>query len=136
MADTAAQRHGGLDNGNDIILWKARLSNNHVVSGFCEASPQTGRIVRIGIGQDSGDVKRTYRMTPDDAERVCRSEARERFSPGNALISAAFLPNTSTRSTYRVEWRYDSMAGPIRKGRCEIDSTTGRIRKFETSLGW
>jgi hypothetical protein len=28
------------------------------------------------------------------------------------------------------------MAGTIRKGRCEIDSATGQIRKFDVSLGW
>ena len=135
MADTSAHLRGGLDNGDDIILWKARLSNGHIVGGLCVANPLTGRIVRFGTDQDSG-IHRAYRMTPDDAERVCQREARENFSPGNVLIDAEFLPNTSTKSIYRVGWRYYSMGGTIRKGHCEIDSATGSIRKFDADLSW
>ena len=127
-------RRGGLENGNDILVWNAKLPNGQLITGFCEASPRTGRVVRLGT--DREDIKRVYRMTPVDAERVCRQEARARFSPGNGLLFAKFLPNTSTKSTYRVGWRYGSMAGTIRKGRCEIDSLTGHIRKFDANYGW
>ena len=135
IPNTSAQRRGGSANGNEIILWKAKLANGHIVSGFCEASPQTGRIVRLGTDQDS-DVNRAYRMTPGDAERICQREARARFSPGNGLINASFLPNTSTESTYRVGWWYGSLAGLVRKGRCEIDSATGSLLKFRATDGW
>jgi hypothetical protein len=131
-----AHRRGGLNNGDDIILWEATLSNGQAVSGFCEVSPSNGRVVRLGTDRDSADVKRVYRLTPDDAERLCGREARARFNPGDGSIDAAFLPNTSSKSTYRVEWRYSSMRGTIRKGRCEIDSSTGYIRKFNANSGW
>ena len=91
VANTSAERHGGLDNGNDMVLWKAKLSNGHIVSGYCEASPKTGRVVRLGTDQDSGDIKRAYRITQDEAERICQREARARFSPGNVLPDAVFL---------------------------------------------
>jgi hypothetical protein len=136
MADTSAQRRGGLDNGNDIVVWKAKLSNGHVITGSCEVSPQTGRVLRLGTDQDSGDVNRAYRMTPRDAERICRREARARFSPGNGLLGAVFQPNSSSNSTYRVEWKWESMAGTVRKGDCEIDSATGSIKEFNASRGW
>ena len=136
LAQTSAERRGGLNNGNDMVLWKARLSNGHNLTGFCEVSPQTGRVVRLGADQDSADINRAYRMTPSDAEKICQREARARFSPGNGLLDAVFQPNTSSKSTYRVEWRLNSMAGTARKGHCEIDSGTGRIRKFDANLGW
>jgi hypothetical protein len=136
LADTSAQRRGGLSNGNDMVLWKAKLSNGHNITGFCEVSPQTGRVVRLGADQDSGDVNRAYRMTPGDAEKICAREARARFSPGNGMIDAVFQPNSSSKSIYRVGWRWDSMAGAVRKGRCEIDSATGQVRGFHANLGW
>jgi len=136
IASTSAQRRGGLENGNDMVLWKATLSNGHIVTGYCETNPRTGRVVRLGADQDSADLRRAYRMTPEEAERICQREARARFSPGNGLLNAAFLANTSSKSTYRVEWQYGSMAGTTRKGRCEIDTATGRIKKFDASLGW
>ena len=136
IANTSAERRGGLANGNVMVLWKAKLSNGHIVSGSCEASPQTGRVVRLGTDEDSGDIKRVYRITPAEAERICQREARARFSPGNVLPYAVFLTRTSTKSTYEVGWQYGSMAGTIRKGRCDIDSATGRISKFDVSHGW
>ena len=134
IANTSAERRGGLPNGNVMVLWKAKLSNGHVVSGSCEASPKTGRVVRLG--EDSVDTKRAYRITPGEAERICQREARARFSPGNVLPDAVFLTRTSTKSTYRVGWEYGSIAGTIRKGRCDIDSATGRISRFDVSDGW
>jgi hypothetical protein len=136
IANTSAERRGGLANGNVMVLWKAKLSNGHIVSGSCEASPQTGRVVRLGTDQDSGDIKRVYRITPGEAERICQREARARFSPGNVLPYAVFLTRTSTKTTYEVGWQYGSIAGTIRKGRCDIDSATGRISKFDVSHGW
>jgi hypothetical protein len=136
VSATSAVRRGGLSNGNDMVLWKAKLANGHIVTGFCEVSPPTGRVVMLGTDQDAGGVNRSFRMTPGEAERICQREARARFSPGNGLLDAVFLPNTSTRSTYRVEWRWNSMAGTIRKGRCEIDSATGALREFHASIGW
>jgi hypothetical protein len=53
VANTSAQRRGGLDNGDDIILWKAKLSNGRIVGGLCVASPLTGRIVRLGTDQET-----------------------------------------------------------------------------------
>jgi hypothetical protein len=134
--NTTAERRGGLPNGNDMILWKAKLSDNQIVTGFCVANPQTGRIVRLGADQDSEGLKRAYRILPAEAERACATEARARFSPGNGMLYAFFLPNTSTKSTYRVEWRYGNMAGTIRTGHCEIDPFTGTIREFNANLGW
>lgn len=134
VANTDAERHGGLDNGNDMVLWKAKLSNGRMVKGYCETSPRTGRVVRLGSDHDSGDIKRAYRITHDEAERICQREARARFSPGNGLLSAEFLTSLSSRSTYRVEWWYGSMAATIRKGNCEIDSATGRIRDFSATV--
>ena len=136
FADTSAERRGGLNNGDDMVLWKARLANGRALTGYCEVRPQTGRVVRLEMDQDASDVNRAYRMTPGEAEKICQREARARFSPGNGLLQAAFLPNTSSKSTYRVEWRWNSMAGTVRKGRCEIDSATGRIRDFSANLGW
>jgi hypothetical protein len=75
-------------------------------------------------------------MTPGDAEQICAREARARFSPGNGMIDATFHPNSSTKSIYRVGWRWDSLHGAIRKGRCEIDSFTGSLRKFDANYGW
>ena len=132
LDDISGQRRGG----DDVILWKAKLPGGQVLSGFCEANPRTGRIVMLGTHQDPGGINRAFPMTPDDAERVCQREARARFSPGNGMVYATFLVNTSTKSIYRVEWRYPSTAGTIRKGRCEIDSATGRIRKFDVSSVW
>ena len=133
MANTIAQRRGGLANGDDLILWKATLSNSHVVSGFCEARPQTGRIVRLGT--DQADINRRYKVSRDDADRICQREARARFSPGNGLLGAASLSSAPIGSIYTVDWRYFNMAGTIRRGRCKIDSHTGEIRDFEASLG-
>jgi len=136
FGNTSAHRRGGLPNGNDMILWKAKLSDGSMVTGLCEASPQSGRIVRLQADQDTAGINRAYRLTPGDAQRICAREARARFSPGNGMIGAFFLRNTSTRSTYRVEWRQDSMGGTIRQGNCEIDSATGRLRKFDANAGW
>jgi hypothetical protein len=136
MPHITGRRRGGLANGNDIIWWSAKLPNNQTVSGFCEVNPPTGRVVKLGTDRNSRDVTRTYKMSPDDAERVCEREARARFNPGDGLIVATFQPNSSTNSTYRVGWHYNSMARTIRKGRCEIDSSTGHIRKFVAGLDW
>jgi hypothetical protein len=138
MEGVSAQRRGGLPNGNDIILWTAWLADGQKVSGFCEASPRDGRVVRLGSTEnDSGNIKRVYRMTPIEAEKVCQREARARFSPGNGLIGAYFLRNISTNSTYRVEWQYNALAGrPLRTGRCEIDPFTGHVREFHATSGW
>jgi hypothetical protein len=136
IANTSAERRGGLANGDVMVVWKAKLSNSHIVGGSCEASPQTGRVVWLRTDEDSGDIKRAYRISPGEAERICQREARARFSPGNVLPDAVFLPRTSTKSMYRVGWQYGSMAGTIRKGRCDIDSATGRISKFDVSHGW
>jgi hypothetical protein len=132
VANTSARQRGGLDSGDVIILWQANLPNNHVVAGFCEARPQTGRIVRLGA--DQGDLNRATKITRDDAERICEKEARARFSPGNGLIGASL--SDRSKSTYTVEWGEPSMAGTVRKGRCEIDSYSGHIRKFKASVGW
>jgi hypothetical protein len=133
IAGVSVRLRGGLDNGNYIIWWDAKLASGRTVSGFCEASPLNGRTVRLGITQtDWGGANRKYRITPGDAERVCRTEARARFSPGNGLINAMFLQNISTKSIYKVEWWY----GTNRKGRCEIDSSTGLIREFNASVVW
>lgn len=133
----SAQRRGGLANGNDIILWAAKLANGKTVTGFCEANPRNGRIVRLDTDQgDSKAVNRTYRITPADAERVCQREARARFSPGNGMIGATFLENISTNSTYRVGWQYNNLARTIRTGQCVIDSATGTIRRFKSSISW
>jgi hypothetical protein len=132
-----AKRRGGLANGNVMVWWNAKLANGKSITGFCEADPQTGRTVRMGIDQsDWGSVNRKFRITPEDAERVCRIEARARFSPGNGELSAFFLPNTSTKHTYRVEWRYSSITRTIREGRCEVDSDTGLLRSFDANNGW
>ena len=136
FADTSAERRGGLSNGNDMVLWKAKLSDGHHLTGFCEVNPQTGRVVRLGSDQDSGDVNRAYRMTPAEAEKICAREARARFSPGNGMIDAIFQPNSSSKSVYQVGWRWDTVSGAVRKGRCEIDSATGRVRGFHANLGW
>jgi hypothetical protein len=132
-----AVKRGGLDNGNYIIWWDAKLAGARTVSGFCEANPLTGRIVRLGTDlTDSKGGIRTYRITPVDAERVCQRVAREIFSPGNGLLDASFLRHISTKSTYKVEWRYSSLDRTIRKGRCDIDSSTGRILNFHADVGW
>jgi hypothetical protein len=139
MASISARLRGGRDNGNDVIWWDARQSNGRIVSGFCEAGPRDGRTVRLGINQkDSGNANRVYRITPGDAERVCRKEARARFSPGNGLISAMVQRNISTKSTYLVEWWYPSpsLVGTIRDGRCEVDSSTGILLNFDVSNSW
>jgi murein L,D-transpeptidase YcbB/YkuD len=86
MADTSAERRGRLYNGNDIILWIARLSSSHTVTGFCEASPQTRRILRLGTDQE--DINRISQITPVDVGRVCQREARARFRPGKAPLAA------------------------------------------------
>jgi hypothetical protein len=130
-----AQQHGTLDNGNFMIWWDAKLANGRTVSGFCEASTLDGRIVRLGTNQ-TDSMNRTYKITADDAERVCAREARARFSPGNGEIGARLQQNISSKSTYRVEWRYESLARTIRKGWCEIDSSTGHIRQFHANSGW
>jgi len=127
---------GGVDNGDYIILWTARLANGRALNGFCEANPRTGRIVRLGTSQADASINRSYRLTPEDAEQVCVREARARFGPGNGEIGAIFQEHVSTKATYWVEWRYDNLARTVRKGRCEIDSATGRIRKFEAKTGW
>ena len=130
-------KRGGLDNGNHIIWWDVNLAGARTVSGFCEANPLTGRIVGLGTDlMDSRGGIRAYRITPLDAERVCQRVARERFSPGNGLFDAPFLRNVSTKSTYKVEWRYNSLDRTIRKGRCDIDSSTGRVLKFHRISGW
>ena len=84
--------------------------------------------------QPMGDLNRAYKITRDDAERICEKEARARFSPGNGLIGASLSDHS--KSTYTVEWGEPSMAGTVRKGRCEIDSYSGHIRKFKASVGW
>ncbi len=137
VSGISAVKRGVLDNGNYIIWWDAKLAGARTVSGFCEANPLTGRIV--GLGTDRTDSKsgiRAYRITPVDAERVCRRVARERFSPGNSLVDATFLEHVSTKSTYKVEWRYNSLDHTVRKGRCDIDSSTGRILEFHADSGW
>src|SRR5262249_39279399 len=107
------------------------------VSGFCEASPLDGRIVRLGTNQtDSESVNRAFRITPEDAERICRREARARFSPGNGELNGTFSRWLSTKSTYRIEWRYDRTARIIRQGWCEVDSSTGHLNKFHANDGW
>jgi hypothetical protein len=136
-AGISVQRRGGLNNGNYILWWNAKLANGRALSGFCEASPQDGRIVRLGTNQtDSGNINRRYRITPDDAERICQREARVRFSPGNGEVNGLFQWGLSTKSAYRVEWRYDRTTRTIRKGWCEIDSYTGGLRKFHAGDGW
>jgi hypothetical protein len=130
-------RRSVLDNGNYMIWWDAKLTASHTVSGFCEANPITGRIVRLGPNRaDSKDGVRPYPITRDDAERVCQKEARERFSPGNGMLEARILRHMSTKSTYRVAWQYNSLYRTIRKGRCDIDSSTGSVVKFYTDSGW
>ena len=125
------------NNGNYIIWWDAKLTASHTVNGFCEANPLSGRIVRVGTNRvDLKDGVRPYRITRDDAERVCQKEARERFAPGNSLLEARILPHMSTKSTYRVAWQYNSLARTIRKGRCDIDSSTGTVLKFHADSGW
>jgi hypothetical protein len=138
MDGVSAQRRGGLQNGNDIILWNAKLTSGGSISGFCESNPRSGRVVRMGSSEnDSGNINRKYRMTPIDAEKVCQREARARFSPGNGLIGAVFLQNISTKNTYHVEWQYNALAGrPIRTGTCEIDPFSGHIREFHANSGW
>ena len=132
-----AKQRGGLDNGNVVLLWEAKLANGRTVNGFCEASSQTGRIVRLGIDQpDRESINRGYRITPDEAQRICQREARARFSPGNGELGARWLPNTSTKDTYRLQWRMDSAGSRIRSGWCEVDSATGHIRKFHANDGW
>jgi hypothetical protein len=131
---TAAKR-GGLENGNIIIWWDAKLAGARKVSGFCEANPLTGRIVSLGTDVTDSKSGRAYRITPVDAERICRRLARQRFSPGG-LVEASFLPHVSTKSTYRVDWRYNSMDRALRKGSCEIDSSTGRVLEFHADIDW
>src|SRR5262249_52949195 len=132
-----AKRRGGRDNGNYIVWWDATLASGRKESGFCETNPLTGRVVRLATDQkDMSGVNRTYRITPEDAGRICQREARERFSPGNGELEATFKRNVSTKDTYRLEWRYDSLAWTIRKGHCEIDSATGLVRKFDANNGW
>jgi hypothetical protein len=132
--DVSAQWRSAPSKGDDTILWKAKLANRNTATGFCEVHPQTGRVVRLGADHDSAYFN--HPMTPADAESSCRREARAQFSPGNGLMDAVFLPNTSTKSVFRVSWRLNSMAGAIRKGRCEIDTATGKIREFHTSDSW
>jgi hypothetical protein len=132
LANTIAQRRGAFANGDDLILWKATLSSSHAVSGFCEARPQTGVIVRLGT--DQADINRKYKITRDEAERICQREARARFSPGDGLLGAVSQSSSPIGSTYTVDWRYLNLAGTIRRGRCTIDSHTGQIRDFEVSL--
>ena len=136
VSHISAQKRGGLGNGNDVIWWNAKLPNNQTVSGSCEVNPSTGRVVRLGTDQDSRGITSMYRMTTAEAERICEREARARFNPGDGLIVASVLPNTSTKSVFRVGWEYDSMSRKLRDGRCEIDSSTGHIRKFVASRGW
>jgi hypothetical protein len=131
-----AARRGAFPNGNYAIWWDAQLANGGMVKGFCEASSQTGQVVRFGTGQDKTALERTYRLTPEDAERICRREARARFDPGNGEIVGIFLDGISTKNTYRVQWRYDRTSRTIRTGRCDIDSYTGFIRKFRANDGW
>jgi hypothetical protein len=136
-ARISVQKWGGLDNGNYMIWWDAKLPTSRIVSGFCETNPLTGRIIRLETNRtDSKDGVRRYRITPDDAERLCQKEARERFSPGNGLLQARFLWNTSTKSTYRVAWQYGSLDRRTRGGRCEIDSATGTVLKLHGDSGW
>jgi hypothetical protein len=136
MANTSAERRGGLGNGDDMVLWKAKQPNGQLVTGFCEVIPSTGRVVRFGADQDSGEIKRTYKLTPGDAERICAREARATFSPGNGHLDAEFQTHISTKATYRVGWHYASMAGTIRSGSCEIDSATGHMRRFDANMTW
>jgi hypothetical protein len=136
IANTSAVRRGGLANGNVVVLWKAKLSNGHVVSGSCQASPLTGRVVRLGTDEDSGDLKRAHRITRNEAERICQREARARFNPGNVLPYAVFLTRTSTDSTYQVGWEYGALTGITRRGRCDIDTATGRVSKFDMDHRW
>ena len=109
-----AVKRGGLDNGNYIIWWDAKLAGARTVSGFCEANPLTGRIVRLGpdVADSNGGI-RAYRITPVDAERVCRQVARETFNPGGGMFDASFLRNVSTKRTYKVEWQYHSLESHV-----------------------
>jgi hypothetical protein len=133
----AVQKRGGLDNGNYIIWWDAKWNSSRTVKGFCEANPLTGRIVRMGTSQtDSMSGIRQFRITLDDAERVCQREARARFSPGNGLLGARVVENLSTKDTYRVAWEYNILARPIRRGRCEIDSSTGSLLSIHADRVW
>jgi len=136
-AGIRVQMRGVLNNGNYIIWWDAKMTVSHTLSGFCEASPVTGRISRLETNRaDPKEGIRPYRITPDDAERVCQKEARERFSPGNGLLEARFLRHTSTKSTYRVAWEYNLFSRRMRKGRCDIDSSTGTVLKIHVDNGW
>lgn len=134
---TGVLKTGGLENGNYVIWWIAKPAGSHKVNGFCEVNPLNGRVVRLETGRmDSKTDIRPYRITPDDAERVCQTAARERFSPGNALLEARAMPNTSSKSTYRVAWQYNVLDRPIRRGRCEIDSATGAVLKVHSDVSW
>jgi hypothetical protein len=135
--NVSAHRRGGLANGDYMILWDAKLANGRTMSGYCEVNPLSGRVVRFGTSEaDWGGVNRAYRLTPEEAEGVCRRAARARFSPGNAELSAEFLENMSTEKTYKLEWQNASVGRTIRKGRCEIDSATGHVLKLKASDGW
>ena len=85
IANTSAERRGGLANGNVMVLWKAKLSNGHIVSGSCEASPQTAGLSGSGptrIPETSNERTESPRVRRNGfaSERRARDSAPAMYS--------------------------------------------------------
>jgi hypothetical protein len=121
--DVSARRN------QNFILWEAKSAGSSI-AGLCEVHPVSERIIRF----EARPWEITDKLSHDEAEVTCQRAARRKLDADEGEVLAKFY-KVESRYIYRVQWRYDVEGGPAKMGWCEIDSSTGRIRKVEAEGG-
>lgn len=73
------------------------------------------------------------RMSPNEAERICRNEVQSRLNARGNDVDVIYQPEDSNRNNYHVDWRVNSRNNSTR-GTCDVDDN-GRVRQFRNSGG-
>ena len=122
--DVSARRN------QNLILWEAKSAGSSI-AGLCEVHPVSEWVIRF----EARPWEITDKHSQDDAEVTCQRAVRKKLDADESEVASKF-DRVESRYMYWVQWRYAVEGGPAKTGWCEIDSSTGRIRKVEAKGGW
>jgi hypothetical protein len=127
MAYISVDRGSTTANANYMVNWTATAPGGKQSKGFCVIDPSYN-VLRFettgGPAPGSGS-----RLSPEDAMRICKSEASNRLRVGMTYITVQ-VGSQGLEGSYMISWRSQPPLGVRQSGSCDL-APNGKVRNFQ-----